>query len=188
MLETVREDLRHKVAWRGLAPSLASSVRVLGSEGSLGQLLYRAMRFCQTRGLRLSAFLLYRLNAQVGHVIIGRDADIGPGFTILHSSGIVINTSVKAGKNLVLQHQVTLGERRGRSPVLGDNVFVGAGAKVLGPVRVGNDVRIGANAVVTGDLPDGATAVGVPARVVRIYGDPVNPRGRPITPTPDDAA
>ena len=62
---------------------------------------------------------------------------------------------------------------------MGDNVFIGAGAKVLGPVLIGSDVKIGANAVVTRDLPDGATAVGVPARVVRIYGERVTPPERP---------
>jgi serine O-acetyltransferase len=173
MLETVREDLRHKVALLGLPPTLASYVRVCGSEGTVTQLLCRATCFCHTRGLGVPAFLLYRINALVGQAVIGRGAELGPGLVIFHSTGIVINTSVKAGKNLVLQHGVTLGEARGRSPVLGDDVFVGAGAKVIGPVRVGDDVRIGANAVVTRDLPDGATAVGVPARVVRIHGRPV---------------
>ena len=173
MLENVREDLRHKLMLRGLPPSLASYVRICGSEGSFAQLVYRATRFCQTRGLGLPAFFLYRVNAFLGHVVIGRDADIGPGFVLLHSSGTVINTHVKAGKNLVLEHAVTLGEVRGQSPVLGDNVYIGAGAKVIGAVKVGYEHRIGANAVVTKDLPDGATAVGVPARVIRIYGKPV---------------
>jgi serine O-acetyltransferase len=173
MLETVREDLRHKVARRGFPPTLASYVRACGSEGSLAQLLYRAMRFCGGHGLGLPALVIYRINALVGQAVIGRGADLGPGLVILHASGTVINTSVRAGKNLVLEHAVTLGEVRGRSPVLGDNVYVGAGAKVIGPVRVGSDVTIGANAVVTRDLPDGATAVGVPARVIKIYGQPV---------------
>lgn len=57
---------------------------------------------------------------------------------------------------------------KGRAPVLGNNVYIGAGARIIGNVRVGNNVRIGANAVVVNDIPDDATAVGVPARVVRI--------------------
>jgi serine O-acetyltransferase len=65
---------------------------------------------------------------------------------------------------------VTIGAERGLAPVLGDDVFVGAGARVLGGVRVGCRVRIGANAVVVADVPDGATVVGVPARVVKIRG------------------
>ena len=169
MLETIRDDLRRKTALLGLPPTLGSYVRVCGGEGSLTQILVRATHFCHARGLRLSGLVLYRVTALVGHAVIGRGAEFGPGLVIFHSNGITINSEVRAGKNLTLQHEVTLGHNEG-SPVLGDNVFVGAGAKVIGPVRIGNDVRIGANAVVTRDLPDGATAVGVPARVVRIDG------------------
>jgi serine O-acetyltransferase len=92
---------------------------------------------------------------------------------ILHSVGVVINTNVRAGRNLVIYHGVTLGEERHKSPTLGDNVYIGAGAKVIGGVRIGSDVRIGANAVVTKDVPDGATVVGIPARIVRMYGVPL---------------
>jgi serine O-acetyltransferase len=143
------------------------------SDGTTAQLLYRAMRFCQTNRLKPLAFLFYRLNAALGHAVIGRGADLGPGLVILHSFGIVINTQVRAGKNLVLEHGVTLGAEKHRSPILGDNVFIGAGAKIIGDVRVGSNVKIGANAVVTRDIPDGATAVGIPARVIKIYGERV---------------
>jgi serine O-acetyltransferase len=88
---------------------------------------------------------------------------------LIHSNGVVINTSVRGGKNVFIEHQVTIGAEKGEAPVLGDNVFIGAGAKIVGAVRIGNDVKIGANAVVTKDLPDGATAVGIPARVIKIY-------------------
>jgi serine O-acetyltransferase len=148
------------------------------SDGSTAQILYRAMRFCQTHRLKLLAAVLYRLNAYVSHALIGRDAEFGPGLVILHTFGIVINSSVRAGRNLTLEHGVTIGAEKSLCPVLGDNVFIGAGAKVIGPVRIGNDVKIGANAVVTRDLPDGATAVGIPARVIKIYGERVLP-GRP---------
>ena len=97
---------------------------------------------------------------------------------ILHTFAIVINSSVRAGKNLVLEHGVTIGAEKNQCPMLGDNVFIGAGAKVIGAVRIGNDVKIGANAVVTKDLPDGATAVGIPARVIKIYGERVRPEHR----------
>jgi serine O-acetyltransferase len=111
----------------------------------------------------------------VGHVVIGRNAEIGPGLVIVHSIGIVINSNVKAGKNLVIEHGVTIGAEKNRSPILGDNVFIGAGAKIIGGIKIGSDVKIGANAVVTKDLPDGATAVGVPARIVKIYGERILP-------------
>ena len=144
------------------------------SDGSTAQILYRLMRFCQTHHLKPLAAVVYRWNALISQVVIGRGAEIGPGLVILQSFGIVINSSVRAGRNLVLEHGVTIGAEKGQSPVLGDNVFIGAGAKIIGPVRVGSDVKIGANAVVTRDLPDGATAVGIPARVVRIYGERVS--------------
>nr|UXE44294.1 hypothetical protein Hi04_10k_c1889_00015 [uncultured bacterium] len=149
------------------------------SDGSTAQLLYRAMRFCQTHHLKPLALLLYRLNAAVGHTVIGRGADIGPGFVILQNFSIVINSSVRAGRNLVIAHEVTIGADNGESPVLGDNVFIGAGAKVLGGIRIGSDVKVGANSLVVRDLPDGATAVGVPARIVDIAGALIEPPDTP---------
>lgn len=173
MFRTILSDLRRKAAWYDLEPTPKALVRMCLSDGTTAQMIYRAMRFCQTRRLRPLAAFLYRLNAGISQVVIGRDADIGPGLVILHSCGIVINSRVRAGRNLVLENGVTIGAEKNESPTLGDNVFIGTGAKVLGPVLIGSDVKIGANAVVTRDLPDGATAVGVPARVVRIYGERV---------------
>jgi serine O-acetyltransferase len=74
---------------------------------------------------------------------------------------------VRGGCGIYLEHQVTLGAEQRRSPVLGDNIFIGAGAKVIGAVTVGDGARIGANAVVIDDVPPHATAVGVPARMVQ---------------------
>ena len=110
--------------------------------------------------------LFNKLNVVFGGCIIGRGADFGPEFVLVHSQGVVINTAVRGGRHVVVEHQVTLGAEKGLAPVLGDNVFVGAGAKVIGGVRVGHGAKIGANAVVVNDVPDGATAVGVPARMV----------------------
>lgn len=174
MFRTVIEDLRHKAEWYDLKPTRKAMLRMCLSDGSTAQLLYRMMRYCQTHRLRPLAMFLYRLNAGLGHAVIGRDAELGPGLVILHSLGIVINSEVRAGRNLVLEHGVTIGAEKGQSPILGDNVFVGAGAKIIGPVRIGSDVKVGANAVVTRDLPDGATAVGIPARVIKIYGKRVD--------------
>jgi serine O-acetyltransferase len=174
MFETLRQDLRRKAEWYDLSPSPQALLRMCFSDGSSAQILYRAMRFCQTHHLKILAMVLYRLNAAVGHVVIGRGADIGPGLVILHSFGIVINSSVRAGRGLILEHGVTIGAEKNLSPVLGDNVFIGAGAKIIGPVTIGSDVKIGANAVVTKDLPDGATAVGIPAKVIKIYGEKVD--------------
>jgi len=175
VFQTILADLRHKAEWYGLTSTRRSLVKMCVSDGSTAQILYRAMRFCQTHGLKPVALVLYRLNAAIGHAVIGRGAEIGPGLVILHSLGIVINTHVRAGNNLVLEHGVTIGAEKNLSPILGDDVYIGAGAKIIGAVKIGSNVKIGANAVVTRDIPDGATAVGIPARVVRIYGHPVEP-------------
>jgi serine O-acetyltransferase len=162
----VLEDLRAKAAWYG-SPSL---LRALLSDGTSAMLLYRAMRWCQRNRLTPLAAILYRLNAMIGHCVIGRGAQFGPGFIILHSIGIVINSQVRGGRNVVIEHGVTIGAEKDASPILGDDVFIGAGAKIIGGVRIGSRVKIGANAVVTKDVPDGATVVGIPARVVRLNG------------------
>lgn len=105
---------------------------------------------------------------------ISREATIGPGFYIGHFGGIVIGPDVVLGSNCNISQGVTLGAaakagRRG-SPVVGDNCYFGAGAKVIGPIRIGNNVAVGANAVVTADVPDNATVVGIPARVINHNG------------------
>jgi len=173
MFDLLAADLRQKAKVYELPHTSGAMLRMLLNDGSLAQMLFRSMSFCQRHGLKPVAAILYRLNAIITHATIGRNADLGPGFVILHSVGVVINTNVKAGRNLVIYHGVTLGAERNQSPVLGDDVYIGAGAKVIGGVKVGSRVRIGANAVVTKDVPDGATVVGIPARIIRINGAPV---------------
>ena len=175
MFNTISADFQHKAQWLGLPMTWRTMLFLAATDGSMAQALYRLMRFCDEHSLPVAAILLYRLNAILCHAVIGRKARLGPGLVIVHSLGIMINGDVCAGKNLVLEHEVTMGSEKGRSPVLGDDVFVGAGAKVLGGVKVGSHAKIGANAVVTKDIPDGATAVGVPARVVKIHGRRVLP-------------
>jgi serine O-acetyltransferase len=98
-------------------------------------------------------------------------AKIGRRFFIDHGMGVVIGETAEIGDDCTLYHGVTLGGTRWhkgkRHPTLLNNVVVGAGAKVLGPITVGSGVRIGSNAVITRDVPDGGTVVGVPGRLVR---------------------
>ncbi|MBB6122491.1 serine O-acetyltransferase [Sphingobium subterraneum] len=94
------------------------------------------------------------------------DAKIGGGLLIPHPHGIVIHPNSVVGPNCLIFQQVTLGSNSRGVPVLGAHVDVGAGAKIIGPVTIGNYARIGANAVVVDDVPEGATVVGIPARVV----------------------
>ncbi|WP_371372919.1 serine O-acetyltransferase [Thalassotalea aquiviva] len=97
-------------------------------------------------------------------------ATIGKRFFIDHGMGIVIGETAQIGDDCTVYHGVTLGgtswKAGKRHPTLGNNVVIGAGAKVLGPLNVGNNARIGSNAVVVKDVPEGATVVGIPGRVV----------------------
>ncbi|NJN48602.1 MAG: serine acetyltransferase [Alkalinema sp. RL_2_19] len=100
-------------------------------------------------------------------------AEIGGGLFMPHANGIVIHIDAKLGRNCNLGQQVTIGvggrEHRG-TPQVGDRVFFGPGAKLFGPITIGNDVAIGANAVVLKDLPNQAVAVGIPAKVINHNG------------------
>jgi serine O-acetyltransferase len=128
-----------------------------------------AHRMWREPGLKLPARLLSQVVRAATGVEIHPGARIGRRLFIDHGMGVVIGETAEVGDDVVLFHGATLGGkamRRGkRHPTLGDRVVVGAGAKVLGPVWVGDGAQIGANAVVIADVPPGAVAVGVPARV-----------------------
>ena len=102
-------------------------------------------------------------------------ATIGRRLVIDHGTGIVIGETAEIGDDCLLYQGVTLGgtgkDVGKRHPTLGDNVMVGSGAKVLGPFKVGNNVRIAANSVVLREVPENATVVGVPGRIVRLSGE-----------------
>lgn len=107
-------------------------------------------------------------------ISISYQTKIGSGFYIGHFGGIVVNQHSVIGKNCNISHQVTLGKaNRGAKkgyPVIGDNVYIGPGAKVVGRVRVGNNVAIGANCVITKDMPDNSVVVGIPGKVISFEG------------------
>lgn len=117
--------------------------------------------------LLLVYFPFYRILSLLCGIEIPRQVKIGPGLRIYHFGCIVLNAEVVAGTNLTLRHGVTIGNRKNDHdvPVLGDNVDIGAGAKILGAIHIGSNVQIGANAVVLTDVPDNCIAVGVPAIV-----------------------
>lgn len=131
---------------------------------------------------RHKLFFLARLNSQLARHLTGIEihpgAQIGRRFVIDHGMGIVIGETTEIGDDCLIYHGVTLGgtgkDHGKRHPTLGNNVMVSAGAKVLGPFKVGDGARIAANAVVLSEIPPQATAVGVPARVVRIAGEKVD--------------
>lgn len=91
---------------------------------------------------------------------------IGKNLNLPHGGkGIILEKSVIIGDNVRLYHQVTIGMKNKHSPIIGDGVLIGAGAKILGGVSIGNGASIGANAVVLQDIPDHATAIGIPAKI-----------------------
>jgi serine O-acetyltransferase len=103
-------------------------------------------------------------------VVTGADipltCKIGGGLILPHPNGVIIHPSACIGVNCLIFQQVTIGTRGGGAPMIGGQVNIGAGAKVLGEVVVGSHAKIGANAVVLDDVPDGATAIGIPATIL----------------------
>ena len=129
----------------------------------------RSLRFAPIRFLLNCVFVpLYGFLTCFVGIALPRSAKIGGGLRIDHFGAIVIGPGVVIGKHCTIRQGVTIGNRKALDdmPVLGDGVNIGAGAKILGAVRVGNGAKIGANAVVLTDVPDGATAVGVPAKIL----------------------
>jgi serine O-acetyltransferase len=126
---------------------------------------------------------LGRLVSQIARFLTGLEihpgARIGGGFFVDHGMGVVIGETAEVGENCVMFHNVTLGgtghHQGKRHPTVGDNVFIGTAATLLGPITVGSNVRVGANSVIImHDVPDNVTVVGAPARIVKLDGRTVN--------------
>ncbi len=170
MLKTLRAiaaDIRAKAKWCYEDESLPALVKTALTDGTASMVLYRLMQASREVGLSPLEMVFNKLNGTVGGAIIGRGAEFGPGFVLIHSDGVVINGNVKGGSNIHIEHQVTIGAERRQSPILGNDIFIGAGAKIVGPVKIGDGARIGANAVVLHDVPPNTTVVGIPAKPVR---------------------
>lgn len=159
-------DLAAKRALYSQYGQPCSFIKAVMSDGTMANALYRAQHALVRLGLTPLAILPHYLNKIMNGCVIGMRADFGPGFVLIHPVGVVINSAVKGGRNVWLESSVVIGDNRGACPALADDVFVGSGAKIIGGVRIGNRARVGANAVVLRDVPDGATAVGIPARCV----------------------
>jgi serine O-acetyltransferase len=121
----------------------------------------------------LSAFLLGHYKFKYG-IVISPNCTIGPGLYIGHFGGIVVHPDARIGKNCNISHGVTIGQSNRGSrkgvPVIGDNVYIGPGAKILGCIHIGDDVAIGANSVVTKDIADHAVVIGIPGKVISYRG------------------
>ena len=202
MLKNLREDIDATVARDPAARSVAEVVLLYpGFQAVVGYRIANAL-------WRRRWYFLGRCVSQTARWLTGIEihpgATIGRRVFIDHGMGVVIGETAEIGDNVTLYHGVTLGgvapsidsdaqRDRKRHPTLGDDVIVGSGAQVLGPITVGRGARVGANAVVTKDVPDMATVVGIPAKAVgRGAGKQAAPRfmayGTPTGDIPDPVA
>jgi serine O-acetyltransferase len=157
----------------GVRASLPRILRRLLHPRFLPVALYRVSRGALLAGVPSLAHLLSYLNLILFGIEISPKCSIGPGIFFPHTSGTVIGAS-KIGKNVTIFQGVTLGARNidmnfdpALRPELGDDVVIGAGAKVLGGISLGDNVRVGANSVLLRSVPANATVAGIPAREVR---------------------
>lgn len=143
---------------------------LLTNQGVHAILLYRVAHWLYIGGFKFIATVISQISRWLTGIEIHPACFIGKGLLIDHGCGVVIGETAIIGDDCTLFQGVTLGgtgkERGKRHPTLYNGVFVGAGAKILGNIEIGNNAKIGANAVVLSDVPDGATAVGVPAQLV----------------------
>lgn len=172
MFDNMRADLR---AARERDPAARNNLEIfLLYSGFHAICHHRVAHFYYRHRLFFLARLTSQLNKFFTGVEIHPAAKIGPGCFIDHGTGVVIGETAEVGANCTIYQGVTLGgtgkDVGKRHPTLGNNVMVGAGAKLLGPFTVGDNSKIAANAVVLNAVPPDSTAVGVPARVARVNG------------------
>lgn len=131
-------------------------------------IFYRIAHFCYKKRMFFIARLISQISRSFTGVEIHPGAKIGNRLFIDHGMGTVIGETAEIGDNCTIYHQVTLGgtgkDKYKRHPTIGNNVMIGAGAKILGPIKIGNNVKVGAGAIVLKSTPDNVTIVGVPAR------------------------
>lgn len=156
-------------------PAARSSFSILiNTPGLHAVLSHRIAHFLYQNGLYFPARFLSQVSRFFTGIEIHPGAKIGKRLFIDHGMSIVIGETAEIGDDVTLFHEVTLGgtgkDRGKRHPTIGNNVFLSAGVKVLGPIEIGDNTKVGANAVVLHDLPGNATAVGIPAKVVKLNG------------------
>lgn len=167
MIKTIKEDIANI---KKFDPAARTSFEiVLAYPGLWAVWLHRIAHFLWGKNIKTIARWLSTVNRFLTGIEIHPGAKIGRRFFIDHGMGVVIGETAEIGNDCTLYHGVTLGgtslEKGKRHPTLGDNVVVGAGAKVLGPIKIGNNSSVGANSVVIKEVPENSTAVGIPARV-----------------------
>ena len=172
MFEYLKETVR---AYQARDPAARSALEVwLCYPGVKAVMRHRRAHWFWRHGMKLIGRAISQRTRRITGIEIHPGAEIGRRLVIDHGMGVVIGETAVIGDDVLLYQGVTLGgtgkEQGKRHPTIGNNVLIGAGAKVLGPFTVGDNSRIAANAVVLTEIPPNSTAVGVPARVVRLGG------------------
>ena len=166
-------------AYQARDPAARSKLEIfLLYPGVHATLYHQAAHFCYCHKMKFLARTISQWSRFWTGIEIHPGAKIGRRLVIDHGMGIVIGETAEVGDDCLIYHGVTLGgtgkDQGKRHPTIGINVLLSTGSKVLGPFKVGDGARIAANAVVLKEIPENATAVGVPARVVRIAGEKTN--------------
>lgn len=173
-LDLCSEDLRARCAYEHKPFTRPGVLKMLFNPGVASVMLYRWQVFCASHRLAPLAWLLSWLNLTLYSNAIDSRARIAGGLIIIHANAVFIGAGVKIGRNCLLFHQNSIGfspfcngpEQEAQAPELGNDVIVGAGASIYGPVRIGSGSKIAVNAAVDADCPDNSVLFGVPARQV----------------------
>ncbi|MFY2859900.1 serine O-acetyltransferase [Mycobacterium sp. THU-M104] len=179
MLAALRNDIR---AARERDPAAPTTLEVIFAYPGVHAIWgHRISHWLWKRGARVTARALAELTRILTGVDIHPGAHLGSGLFIDHATGVVIGETAEVGDGVTMYHGVTLGgsgaDTGKRHPTIGDRVTIGAGAKILGAIKIGDDSRIGANAVVVKPVPSSAVVVGVPGQAI----------SRPGRGSPDDS-
>lgn len=172
LMETIR-------AYQARDPAARSAFEIwLYYPGVKAIMRHRRAHWCWTHGLKFLGRGISQRTRRITGIEIHPGAKVGRRLVIDHGMGVVVGETAEIGDDVLLYQGVTLGgtgkEHGKRHPTIGNNVLIGSGAKVLGPFTVGDNSRIASNAVVLSEVPPNSTAVGVPAKVVRVAGEKVD--------------
>lgn len=152
-------------------PSIHSIIEVFLYPSFKVKLYYKISHFLYKRKRFLIARIISEKAKRKTGIEIHPGATIGKNLFIDHGMGVVIGETCIIGDNVTLFHGVTLGgtgkEKGKRHPTIGNNVFIGSGAKILGNITIGNSVKIGANSVILESIPDNVTVVGIPGKIIK---------------------
>jgi serine O-acetyltransferase len=168
MLAAIRQDIR---AAKERDPAEPTTLQVIVAYPGVHAIWgHRISHWLWNRGAKVAARAVGELTRILTGVEIHPGAILGTGLFIDHATGVVIGETAEVGDDVTIFHGVTLGgtgrDTGKRHPTIGDRVIIGAGAKILGPIKIGDDSRIGANSVVVKEVPSSSVVVGVPGQII----------------------